>query len=155
MDADRDINDRRYVDADVLYFMFTKYSHDSRFNRILKHTIMTTREYDKARANSEIKKIKHQALRMTALCKRIVGIMIEKGEEDGMRPESMSTKLANVVQQYNDTVRRMVRTDVSWVMMAWLGLDIVGAAREAGMNVVLDRDTNIIEYQELQDINKN
>ena len=72
-----------------------------------------------------------------------------------MKPESMCTKLANVVQQYNDTVRRMVRTDVSWVMMAWLGLDIVGAAREAGMNVVLDRDTNIIEYQELQDINKN
>lgn len=72
-----------------------------------------------------------------------------------MRPETMSTKLANVVQQYNDTVRRMVKTDLGWVMMAWLGLDIVGAAREAGMNVVLDRDTNIIEYQELQDINKN
>ena len=71
-----------------------------------------------------------------------------------MPTDRMCTKLANVVQQYNDTVRRMVRTDVSWVMMAWLGLDIVGAAREAGMNVVLDRDTNIIEYQELHNIVK-
>lgn len=72
-----------------------------------------------------------------------------------MKPESMCIKVANAIEQYNETVRRMVRTDVSWVMMAWLGLDLVGIAREAGMNVVLDRDTNIIEYQELHNIVKN
>lgn len=72
-----------------------------------------------------------------------------------MKPESMCIKVANAIEQYNETVRRMVRTDVSWVMMAWLGLDLVGIARESGMNVVLDRDTNIIEYQELQNIVKN
>ena len=72
-----------------------------------------------------------------------------------MKIDTLNVKIANAVEQYNETVRRMVKTDVSWVMMAWLGLDLVGIARESGMNVVLDRDTNIIEYQELQNIVKN
>lgn len=68
--------------------------------------------------------------------------------------DRLNVKIANVIQQYNDTVRRMIKTDTSWIMMAWLGLDIVAAAREAGMNVQLDRDRNIIEYRELQQIQK-
>lgn len=67
-----------------------------------------------------------------------------------MKPETMCIKIANAVEQYNETVRRMVRTDVGWVMMAWLGLDIVNIARECGLNVQLDRDTNLIVWNRIQ-----
>lgn len=67
-----------------------------------------------------------------------------------MKIDTLNVKIANAIEQYNETVKRMVKTDVSWVMMAWLGLDIVNIARECGLNVQLDRDTNMIVWNRIQ-----